>query len=252
VYLNPGPNYTDLYNHAELSCSKRYSPFYMNPADYTFQDGNLPGTPRFDVLYLNNPTDLTVPRRRFGMQPRPPLALPQAGIWDVGLPMWPPWTLPGTPPLAATMTYPALGDSQAAPTSAWWPQDNPNLIGADILLTDLISMDVRVLTAQTGPAAGFVDLFDSRFDTPTSYRNNYDPTSGASIFYKPVINPSGPAVFDTWSRVRDDQDDFSGWSTGPSLQSVPLAVNIRALQITLRVWDRRTEQTRQITIIQDL
>jgi hypothetical protein len=35
-------------------------------------------------------------------------------------------------------------------------------------------------------------------------------------------------------------------------QSLPLKLRILAIQITLRVWDERTQQARQMTIIQDM
>ena len=34
--------------------------------------------------------------------------------------------------------------------------------------------------------------------------------------------------------------------------SLPLKIRILALQVTLRVWDQRTQQARQVTIIQDM
>ena len=34
--------------------------------------------------------------------------------------------------------------------------------------------------------------------------------------------------------------------------SIPLRVRVRALQIKLRIWDPKSSQTRQMTIIQDL
>ena len=34
--------------------------------------------------------------------------------------------------------------------------------------------------------------------------------------------------------------------------TIPLRVRVRALQIKLRIWDQKTSQTRQMTIIQDM
>ena len=38
----------------------------------------------------------------------------------------------------------------------------------------------------------------------------------------------------------------------PTQFTIPLRVRVRALQIKLRIWDQKTNQTRQMTIIQDL
>jgi hypothetical protein len=68
---------------------------------------------------------------------------------------------------------------------------------------------------------------------------------------------TGPLVFDTWSGVSDGPYDYTGWDPGtppsaPSTTTVPFKIQILALQITLRVWDARTQQTRQVTMIQDM
>src|SRR5262249_74562 len=78
-----------------------------------------------------------------------------------------------------------------------------------------------------------------------------------------------PLVFDTWSQ-RDPSatfgsgqpdDYFAGsppvWNAGygsgsPGPKTIPLNIRGRGGQIEMRVWDQKSQTTRQITIIQDL
>jgi prepilin-type N-terminal cleavage/methylation domain-containing protein len=132
-----------------------------------------------DVLYFNNPTDLTVPERRFA-------------------------------------SYAPLQDPN--------PDPQNNQTGADLLLTDVASFTVRVLSP---------DL----------------PNGGKDFSDLPRLSFPGQqlpvGVFDTWSTVHDDIYNYEG-------KPAPVPIRILALEITLRVWDMKTQQTRQITIIQDM
>jgi prepilin-type N-terminal cleavage/methylation domain-containing protein len=183
-------------------------------------------------LYFNSPSDLTVPQRRFGMR----------SLQDTSPPLPPP---PGPPnpfnnggwPTEADLSYPVI--------------QNAALVGpgADLLLTDVISFNVRVMLAGQ---SDFEDLPESP-DNP--------------LFRK----PSQVRVFDTWSSaIVDTFDpdptkahyDYSHWNPlnssdkGPTL--IPLykvgssQIRITALEITLRVWDPKSRQARQITVIQDM
>ncbi len=65
-------------------------------------------------------------------------------------------------------------------------------------------------------------------------------------------------VFDTWSSVKDSLQDYSQWNVNGTATSMPLwlgslippAPNILAIQISIRIWDSKTNQTRQVTIVQ--
>jgi hypothetical protein len=138
---------------------------------------------------------------------------------------------PGPPPndaglpVRADGRYPVLADS--FPTS---------VAGSDVLLIDVISFQVQV----------------------------FDPTSHPPDFG--LILPAGrnPAlqavrVFDTWSSVRDNDYDYSQWNdTNPAsprevqVKRIPLPISIQAIKITLRLWDRKTNRARQVTIVQDM
>lgn len=100
--------------------------------------------------------------------------------------------------------------------------------GSDLLLTDVLSFDVQVM---------FVG--QSTFTDIPVVNNASSPLNGIG-------------VFDTWSSVNDGTFDYSGWATTGTATSVPLAQSIKAIQITIRIWDIKTQQTRQITLVQDM
>jgi prepilin-type N-terminal cleavage/methylation domain-containing protein len=232
-------------------------------------------------LYFNSPMDITVPWRRFGMVPLstypegllyatstfpPLLPWPQTPAW-VQPTLTPPVPLPTYPPSGVAPYYPTLAQQSTMGT----------LLGADMQLNDVISFDVRVLIIN--PATGlpeatngndpFVTLFHPAFtltpaeglaQTPpiTSYNNSNQ------AFYtqdNAVINPNAPAVFDTWSSLNDGLSNYSAWNVNGLLNpvspytSIPLwngikGPTIQAIQITIRIWDFKTNQSRQVTIVQ--
>jgi hypothetical protein len=163
---------------------------------------------------------LTVPQYRFGMDP----------------------TKYGGIPLRTGASYPIF-QSAANPTDPQDESTNPDLTGADAVITDVVSFAVRVRTSPTG---NFVDLTASNANT------------GNPLF----DNATGPFVFDTWTDVKDDQVDYSLWNNTTATATVPLAIKqvrpphkgtvINAIQIQIRVWDIRTQQSRQMTIVVDM
>jgi prepilin-type N-terminal cleavage/methylation domain-containing protein len=179
-------------------------------------------------LFFNTPNTITVPQRRFGMDPNlpggRPIHQPSANI--------------------QTWTYPTLAE------------ENPALAGSDILLTDVLSFQVQILPFRGG--------FTTFSDIPL----------GSNPFFNDFSHPKNPKVrvFDTWSALQDEwsnapQDiwDYSTWSAssifdpGPPPKStpnnnvIPMSFElIYAVKITLRVWDLKTRQTRQISVVQDM
>jgi prepilin-type N-terminal cleavage/methylation domain-containing protein len=217
------PNNTDLnWNQTYQVLGTNYSPNYL---DISCE----PNTTNGNFLYFNNPTDLTVPQRRFGMDPAQYGGVPLAGNNA---------TNPVTN--ATYACYPTIGMQNSANT------------GADLLLADVLSFEVKVLVAgQTVP----LDLYS----IPAALNN-------------PNFTSNGPLVFDTWSSYRDTNpntgmpsgyDYYAPWinpAGGPAQALLPMAaagtqhgpIRILALEITVRVWDFKTEQARQITILQDM
>jgi prepilin-type N-terminal cleavage/methylation domain-containing protein len=129
-----------------------------------------------DTLIFNNPNDLTNPLVRFGADTTTPNGIPQDTVGGI-------------------RTYPVLDQASG-------------MAGADILLTDVVSMTVQVMLPGT---TDFQDL----------------PAA--------LADASGQRVFDT--------------SNTAASASVP---SIKAIRITLRIWDIKTELTRQITIVQEM
>jgi len=175
-------------------------------------------------LYFNNPNDLSMPIHRSGMNP----------VNLAGLPL-------PVDPVAHRPSYPLMAED--APTL-----NQPRFRSADLLLTDVVSFDVRVLLDGN---RDFVDLFDPAVQAYSS-DNPAFPRNG-----------SGPQVFDTWSSRNDGVYDYSVWSPTSDTATrttIPLYfdigtgrfLRILAIQITLRIWDIKTQQTRQTTFVQAL
>lgn len=164
-------------------------------------------------LTFNNPTDLTIPQNRFAM----------SGI------------VPGATiakPIGTSITYPAYPSVEA-------DTGDPTLVGTDLILNDVITFEVRVLVPSVLLSAtdpDFVSLHSLACDNPS-------------------INTQQYRMFDTWTnqKVAGYPDYTQSLAPAPFTGiSVPVRQRILALQITLRVWDFKTEQTRQVTIIQDM
>jgi type II secretory pathway pseudopilin PulG len=174
-------------------------------------------------FYFNDQSDLTVPQRRFGMNQT-------AGAGgDGGLPL----------KTSAQGYYPIISDSDTTTNGG-----DPGKAGSDILLTDVLSFQVMVLLQGANPAQ-FVDLFDASIPAAASGGNSNFTGAG------------NPRVFDTWSSKTDATYDYSTWATPNTAKSLPLNTtagntSIVALQITLRIWDAKTQQTRQLTFVQNM
>jgi prepilin-type N-terminal cleavage/methylation domain-containing protein len=201
-------------------------------------------------LYFNSPTDLTAPQRR---------------CCGIGNPL-------GGGSLAAAFTT----STQDLSTLGI---PNPTLAGADIQLTDVVSFDVRVLTPDTLAATlnvaqnthlPFIDPFVT-LGTINVLGNTYFNPNSKYQYTSPLwVSTTSAMVFDTWSSLNDaigpnylqwnnTQAGSAGnvvpfWSIPSDQVSVPTgaptAPIIQAIQITIRIWDQKTNQTRQVTIVQ--
>jgi prepilin-type N-terminal cleavage/methylation domain-containing protein len=178
-------------------------------------------------LNVNSPRDLTQPVRRFGSLPPPPQPNPPNPATALAGVLY--FTDPLTVP--ATLSYPRMKDS--TPNTALW--------GSDLLLTNVVSFDVRLLAAGQADFLGMHQL-GQQFNSGNPNNPDFNPK-----------NANGPMVFDTWSSVKDDLYDYSLWNTPGHNRSIPMwngstGPIIQAIQITLRIWNERAEQTRQVTI----
>ena len=132
--------------------------------------------------------------------------------------------------------------------------------GDDLLLNSVVSFEVKVLFAINGVPTneGFKSLFDSSLLSGANPKGQ--PNRNTTYF--PGLQ--GPRALDTWSSSKDDTPanpcNYTTWYAGGSGASMPIffqpdpnnAFSVAAISVTLRTWDLRTEQTRQITVIQDM
>ncbi len=269
--------------YLELSCWQGYPE--LSPAVQLY-----PTPPSSRTLYFNSPFDVTVPQRRFGMNCR---------FINNSFHVYP--ETPSPAPNGQELVYPTLAEQT----------NELKLQAADVLVTDVVSFDVRVLlggsTTNTDPSVPppfglkeydpFVDLFHPSVQVFNNGNPLYPapppappalgkwwppPAVGTPAYNTPYTPPPNgfPQVFDTWTSVRDPLAgllaaanppastfatlyDYSSWAqngntAGQTGQvSIPLwdATNntgpiIKAIQIQLRVWDPKTQQTRQVTLTQ--
>jgi prepilin-type N-terminal cleavage/methylation domain-containing protein len=182
-----------------------------------------------NTFVCNTPRDLTQPCRRFAMNPNVnggAVATTQqyAGIFN------------GTGYTTFAQEIPSTSTT-VTPQQYW---------GADVLLTDVISFDVRLLPANGPVPPASNDFFLDVYDLAKNFG-----AAGASS--NPYYTAAGPMVFDTWSSTQDNLNDYSGWATAANYNSMPIwngtGPIIKAVQIILRVWESKTEQTRQVTLV---
>ncbi|HWG42213.1 MAG TPA: prepilin-type N-terminal cleavage/methylation domain-containing protein [Gemmataceae bacterium] len=174
-------------------------------------------------LYFNSPLDITDPQRRFG---------------------------------GGTGAFTPI------------PQGQGVLSGSDIQLTDVVSFDVRLLPMLPAGTPMPLDPFVTLSQAPFTGFQNGNPGFG------------GVMVFDTWTSINDGLgNSYAQWNTPgttnpvpatsiPLWSSNPITYNtpypsgansitvtgsgpiIQAIQISIRIWDAKTNQTRQVTIVQ--
>jgi hypothetical protein len=242
-----------------------------------------------DTLYFNGPMDITIPERRFGMLPNRTGGLPSVpamypGDADVLL------TSASGAERTDTWTYPTLAEEFPSYTSlhgndlllsdvlSFQVEVQSNISPNDY--GDIPNSINSLSTA--APTLSSSALLGAPVVAPVSRVRN--------PLFADTATQLKPRVFDTWSSARDavepNRYDYSRWQQvgadhsiphglqrgiylltpasttgGPSVSVVaiePITVvdpsmsQIYSVRITLRVWDAKTEQTRQITIIQDL
>jgi hypothetical protein len=237
---------------------------------------------------LNQPGDVTVPQRRFGMAA------------TVGKVYGYPALNTASSPASLFPRYQTLAE-QLNPGNT---TPAPDQAIDDLLLSDVLSFEIKAdwdaptgQTSYSGNTLLWPALNGYASNNPATQNNSlprppyFIDTSGNT---KP-LNPDypfddlpapprtdkaqgtdffvGARVFDTWSRVNTtpfafqsppDSDAQEPWNSGymtdvspkPQLPrqatTIPLRMRIRALQIRIRIWDAKSQQTRQITIVQDM
>jgi len=226
------------------------------------------GNPSNRVTALNTPGSVTAPYRRFGMWPL-------AAQRNVLQPQW-----------AGLNCFVPNPVNTLNPRNADAPHSFKTLFeefeanaqlrdsgGDDVLLENVLSWDVKAHWEV--PA----DVRINRVPAPAAYPVNPDfpfddlPQTPAGFGNEAFrdVNRFGlefPRVFDTWCGEDQKVDParqivvapYSAWNlryenggnANAAFVTIPLRVRVKAIQIRLRVWDTRTQQARQVTIVQDM
>lgn len=144
---------------------------------------------------------------------------------------------PGPPPTQPRV-YTLADVTNPANRMPLTPYASGNRFRDDLLLSNVLSFDVQAewTAGSTLPGSGGPRGFSSNSDAPADYLA-YE-TAGGVCNTNTTANPKG--TFDTWHRTS------GGWNA-PGNNAVPMAVRIRALQVTIRVFDPRTKMARQNT-----
>lgn len=110
--------------------------------------------------------------------------------------------------------------------------------GDDILLSNVISFEVKVLWSDSARTVGALDFFQPSPPAPTPYSviQNSDHPFG-------YLN----GEFDTRSAP-----NVAPAPGNPGFVSPPSAIRVKALQIRIRVWDPKLQNARQITVVQEM
>jgi prepilin-type N-terminal cleavage/methylation domain-containing protein len=148
----------------------------------------------------------------------------------------------------------AAGTLPAPPMPPYPPIGN----AADLLLNDVVSFDVRILAGSVNATTGVVTTDSDFRDIAASQIQSFN--TGSNPAY-----PQGnaPYIFDTWSNLVDSgnpgNNNYTNWNTPGAATSIPVfqdanrnRIIIKAIQISLRVWDFKTKKTRQVTIVQQM
>jgi len=220
----------------------------------------LPPNPQYPqssaILKFNNPNDLTVPWKRMGNR---------SFFYDNNL----------NPKDFDNSTY--LGKPIAG--KPLFTEITNGKVNTDIIATNVISFDVKFLTDDQ---YDYEDLFTIGSRVP--YKNHLSVSNYISQINQIVTSPSLPhfrsAVFDTWtldqggigfnqSSLQQNlpQYDFGTYiytkwrpfSNSKNVKTIPFwnwnsntGLNIKAVQISLRIWDQKSNTAKMFVVVQKL
>jgi type II secretory pathway pseudopilin PulG len=202
--------------------------------DPLYRDVSLPTlNPVPAVVRPNTSTNITIPALRLGVPPLDPNLLPPNAPVVGSLP-------PNDPRYAARPTF----------------SFNPATDVPDIVMNDVLSFDVAIL-----------------LEGITQFVHLDHPSVQAFNAGNPNYPPAGPVfAFDTWTSGRYGQFDYGAiddpntppnnlprWRRPGTFTCIPLyrnaagqEIRIKAIRVTLRIWDSKSQFTRQVSMIQDL
>jgi hypothetical protein len=112
--------------------------------------------------------------------------------------------------------------------------------GEDMLLDNVLSFEVMVDWTQSG-------VTGSTFGPRTTAVGNWDSPFDFLGAQNAGQNTIGSGVFDTWVGSPTNPTWNVGFGGAPNAQKLPLAIRVKAIQITVRIWDPKTKLARQST-----
>jgi len=196
------------------------------------------------------------------------------------LPLAPRVILPPAPGQQPMLTFVLMGpDAVNNPvnriqfTVTQKPTNNGMIVtGDDILMTDVLSFEIKAawfnnptFNTYAGPGGGAVNPSPP---LPGMAAGNSDEPFADLVPLPPLQPPANPQValnpnyanqrvFDTWfpgpnSNGINWERPLGNGYVSPGLGQPPQRINVRAVQIKLRVWHEKAEQARQVTLIQEI
>jgi hypothetical protein len=243
-------------------------------------------------FYINTPANINVPYRRFGMIPYDPsdpakVRAPAGLFKSMPLPqLQPPLLSTGYYQSINDAVSQVNGNVAGSSNPGGDDILLENVLSFEIKVSWDIPSDSRINRATQGvglPSSfqltNSVSNSDYPFDylppSPTGYGNDMLRSMNNTV---PAAGPGqGVGVFDTWRgedyifqpaglspqpptpyRLWNDRYENGGPTpTTPQQKlqadvTIPLRIRVKAIQIHIRVWDIKTQQARQVTIVQDL
>jgi hypothetical protein len=214
---------TDLPDSVPYASGTSPRPVEIEAADPNYLEISAWRTAIAGPVQVNGPKSATVPLRRTGAHP----SQPHGPYFNL---------------INSQNEIPRLIDRLGGNT-------NHPLAASDLLLTNVTDFEIKVLWE---PAPGGNPPWlgiNPPAQTPGNPDYPFDrlPPSGNTAFPQATER-----IFDTWSKRPSANaiEDFTNWQSGP--KQIPLRIRVRAIQIELRIWDVKSQQSRQITIIQDV
>lgn len=253
--VTAGLNINHSTSFATTTPNLKYSDYFYNFS--IANNNNLDATK--DNLVFNSPRDLTVPWRRIGNRGTGN----NATLKSLGFP-----------------TAGNLFDSFSTTVTSPGPSYNHPGTGTDLLLNDVISFEVKIV-----PDAylDFVPLSSLVYNSPLlpviGGNTGYEATRISAFNLNTNYYSASRVVFDTWttdrtsgvnSGIKYDGGDYSSgmWlpttttpnpPQSPTYNRVPFwntltgaGLRINAIQVSIRIWDEKSQKAREFKLIQRL
>ncbi|MBI3409449.1 MAG: prepilin-type N-terminal cleavage/methylation domain-containing protein [Planctomycetes bacterium] len=128
-------------------------------------------------------------------------------------------------------------------------QADTRILGASLVLTDVLSFQVQVITGPVNyQGTNYLGTNDPTYPgypgVDGNKENFVDPIKFKYQTIAPAVAPAGLGF--------DSSTSNAFYSDAPAVPTTTFSQKVIGLKITIRLWDGGTRQVRQVTIIQDL